>query len=123
MFPSEVTASMLKRIVHLHERRFQNLYTKQKPSYMTLSLEGCRRFLETGKSRDQFLGIRPFSPEERLQNIFRQVGRGQVRFETILRAFSLPAELFEPLRLGKRGRVLGIVHCVQKLLLLVMGEI
>ena len=67
MFPSEVTASMLKRIVPLHERRFQNLYTKKKPSYMTLSLEGCRRFLETGKSRDQFIGIRPFSPEERLQ--------------------------------------------------------
>ena len=41
----------------------------------------------------------------------------------LLRAFSLPAELLEPLRLGKRGRVLGIVHCVQKLLLLVMGEV
>ena len=31
-----------------------------------MSLEGCRRFLESGISRDQFAGIRPFFPKERL---------------------------------------------------------
>ena len=66
LFPSEIASSMIKQLPPLHERRFQNLYTKKKPCIMTLSLEGCRRFLESGKSRDHFAGIRPFRPKERL---------------------------------------------------------
>lgn len=67
MFSPDITADMLKRIAPMHERRFQNLYTKKKPTVITLSLDGCRRFLETGVSRDQFAGIRPFFPIERLR--------------------------------------------------------
>lgn len=66
MFPPDVMASFLKRLIPLHERRFQNLYTKKKPSVMTFTLEGCQRFMESGKSRDHFAGIRPFLPMERL---------------------------------------------------------
>ena len=40
MFPPDVMASFLKRLIPLHERRFQNLYTKKKPSVMTFTLEG-----------------------------------------------------------------------------------
>ena len=64
--PLILGGSLVKQIVPLHERRFQNLYTKKKPYIGTLSLEGCRRFLESGISRDQFAGIRPFFPKERL---------------------------------------------------------
>lgn len=66
LFSPETADSLVKQIVPLHERRFQNLYTKKKPYIGTLSLEGCRRFLESGISRDQFAGIRPFFPKERL---------------------------------------------------------
>lgn len=66
LFSPETADSLVKQIVPLHERRFQNLYTKKKPYIGTLSIDGCRRFLESGVSRDQFAGIRPFFPKERL---------------------------------------------------------
>lgn len=58
---------LIRRVGPLHEQRFQNFYTKKKPTVITLSLEGCRHFLETGKSRDHFIGLRPFLPSERLR--------------------------------------------------------
>ena len=66
LFPPEVASSLLKQLISLHERRFQNLYTKKKPAITALSPDGCRRFLESGKSRDHFTGIRSFLPKERL---------------------------------------------------------
>ena len=44
LFSPETADSLVKQIVPLHERRFQNLYTKKKPYIGTLSIEGCRRF-------------------------------------------------------------------------------
>ena len=41
----------------------------------------------------------------------------------VLRAFALTAELFQPLRLRKRGGVLGILHCIQKLPLFLRLEV
>ena len=66
LFPPEVASSLLKQLIPLHERRFQNLYTKKKTAITTLSLDGCRHFLESGKSRDHFTGIRSFLPKGRL---------------------------------------------------------
>lgn len=66
LFPPEVASSLLKQLISLHERRFQNLYTKKKPAITALSPDGCRRFLESGKSRDHFTGIRSFLPKERM---------------------------------------------------------
>jgi hypothetical protein len=32
LFPPEVASSLLKQLIPLHERCFQNLYTKKKPA-------------------------------------------------------------------------------------------
>ena len=74
--------------------------------------------------------IKPRKPQRdrierlRLESVdFRFLFFGHDLVHGVLRAFALTAELFQPLRLRKRGGVLGILHCIQKLPLFLRLEV
>ncbi|MDD6141883.1 MAG: hypothetical protein PUD16_00100 [bacterium] len=59
------TEALIRRALPIHEQRYQNQYKKKKPTYRIMTLEGCRKFLNTGYSSDHFFAFRAFTPEER----------------------------------------------------------
>ena len=69
-FSKEQLRDVLQRTVTIHEQRFQNLYSKRKPTCMIMTKSGCEEFLGTGLTLDHFVGFRAFTPEER-KSIFR----------------------------------------------------
>lgn len=62
---NEETAKIISRTLSIHEQRYQNQYRKKKMTCRVMTKAGCKRFLETGKMTDHFIGLRPFTPEER----------------------------------------------------------
>jgi len=59
----------------VHERRFENIYSKKKPTHTIFSVEFMERFARTGRQTDHFFGLRPYTPAERvkiLQHILEQ---------------------------------------------------
>lgn len=65
LLPPEEIEMLINRAYAIHEQRYQNQYSKKKPAYRIMTLEGCRSFLKTGRSTDHFFAIRPYTPEER----------------------------------------------------------
>lgn len=66
-------------LLKLMQRRHANLYNKRKPDYQVTTLEGMRRFMETGRSRAHFAGFRDFTLAERvaiLENLLAQARPG-----------------------------------------------
>jgi len=51
----------------VHERRFQNIYSKHKKTSTILSLEFMERFARTGRQTDHFFALRPYTPAERVR--------------------------------------------------------
>ena len=45
--------------------RFQNLYQKNQPTYLTVTRGGMERFMQMGRLSDHVACFRPFTPEER----------------------------------------------------------
>lgn len=88
------TNRIIERTLSIHEQRYQNQYSKKKPTYRIMTKAGCSRFLETGETADHFVGFRPFTPEER-----------KVIFENMLNA-AHANKCFIPLLL----RDVGYVH-------------
>lgn len=90
-FTPKMAAMLEKRLFPIYEQRFQNLYTKKKPSYSVMSWDGCRQFLYTGMASDHFMGFRAFTPAERA-----------VTFSTMLKAAEQnPA--YSPILLRENG--------------------
>ena len=56
---------VVQRTLSIHEQRYQNQYGKKKHTYHIMTIDGCERFLDTGKTTDHFIGFRAFTPEER----------------------------------------------------------
>ena len=59
--------SLIKEFAAIHRRRFDNLYTKKKPTHTIFSTEAMERFAHTGIQSDHFFAIKPYSPLERVQ--------------------------------------------------------
>lgn len=62
---NEELQRVVQRTLSIHEQRYQNQYRKKKHTYRIMTIEGCERFLDTGKTTDHFIGFRAFAPEER----------------------------------------------------------
>ncbi len=67
VFPAETAQKLVKQIMPIHRRRFENLLYQKKPTISIMSIEGCEHFLQTGMSSDHFVGFRAFTPQERLR--------------------------------------------------------
>lgn len=66
-FPPEVRTKLVDSAMSLHSQRHHNFYHKHKHNFSIISLNGCRSFLETGRSTDHFIGFRSFTIPERLE--------------------------------------------------------
>ncbi|NLO85635.1 MAG: hypothetical protein GX096_09435 [Clostridiales bacterium] len=66
-FPPEVKQNLVDTAVSLHSQRHHNFYYKHKHNFSIISLDGCRQFLETGRSTDHFAGFRSFTIKERME--------------------------------------------------------
>ena len=69
-FDEKEAEELISEAYSIHERRFQNLYQKKKPTYLIMTKQGCESFLKTGLTLDHFVGFRAFTIEER-QSIFK----------------------------------------------------
>lgn len=73
LLPPEAAERMVEQILPLHEQRYHNFYNKKKHNYCIMSLDSCRRFLQTGRSSDHFMGFRSFTPGERIQMFYEML--------------------------------------------------
>lgn len=67
MFSKTEIDELIRRVLPIHEQRYQNQYGKRKPSYHIMTTIGCNEFLKTGCSSDHFFAMRPFTLQERKQ--------------------------------------------------------
>ena len=66
LFANAHLDELIVRLLPIHEQRHKNFYCKKKPTYSIITIEGCRRFLNTGYTTDHFYGFRAFTREERI---------------------------------------------------------
>ena len=67
-----VEKETLEDMIRVHQRRFDNYFTKKKVSHVIFSREAMERFARTGRQSDHFFALRSYTPEERvriLQNL------------------------------------------------------
>lgn len=77
MFTSVQTEELIRHTLPIHEQRYQNHYNKKKSTYHIMTLEGCRKFLNTGYSSDHFFAFRAFTPEERAKIFSEMIQKAQ----------------------------------------------
>lgn len=63
---TEEFSPLIDAFADIHRRRFDNLYTKKKPTHAIFSAEAMERFARTGVQSDHFFAIHPYSPQERM---------------------------------------------------------
>jgi transcriptional regulator with XRE-family HTH domain len=67
---------MVSELIRIHCARYENIAKKKKKTVFMFTWEGLRRFAHTGYSTDHVVGMRPFTPKERigiLQDVLEQV--------------------------------------------------
>ncbi len=61
-FPEDIRSQLLE----IHAQRFDHLITRRKQTHITMKQSALRHLALTGTVTDQFWGLRPFTPEERI---------------------------------------------------------
>ena len=54
----------------IHERRFENIFSKRKSTHTIFSREFMEQFARTGRLTDHFFGLRPYTPTERAKILY-----------------------------------------------------
>ena len=57
----------MEDMIRVHQRRFDNYFTKKKVSHVIFSREAMERFARTGRQSDHFFALRSYTPEERVR--------------------------------------------------------
>lgn len=57
---------LIRAFAQIHQRRFENLFTKKKPTHTIFSVGAMEAFARTGKQSDHFFAMRPYTPQERV---------------------------------------------------------
>ncbi len=65
----EELLALIRALKAVHQRRYDNIMNKHKPTHLVYSLPMMERFMRTGVLSDQFFLQRPYSVEERRQII------------------------------------------------------
>lgn len=95
--------------------RFQNLYQKNQPTYLTVTRSGMKRFMQTGRMSDHVACFRPFTPEERkwlIDFVCGQAGKRRsfsIRFLKAARQLPMTLVGIEEEGLAVFHRIPGIV--------------
>lgn len=62
----EKAEQVVEALKVVHKQRFENIYSKKKPTHSIFSREFMERFARTGRQTDHFFGLRPYMPAERV---------------------------------------------------------
>ncbi|MBR5560155.1 MAG: hypothetical protein IKU73_01925 [Clostridia bacterium] len=65
--PQEEIAPLLEQLQRVHNLRFENHFTKRKPSHMVFDRAAMERFTQTGRQSDHFFAFRAYTPQERVR--------------------------------------------------------
>ena len=61
--------SLIEALKQVHNRRYNNMFNKRKPTHLVYSLQAMERFMRTGMLSDQFFIQRAYTVEERREVI------------------------------------------------------
>lgn len=64
---AEIEPKALETFEQIYNRRYRNAYDKRRHTHMLIKWSAMRQFALTGKTSDHFWGLRPFTPEERIE--------------------------------------------------------
>jgi len=64
VFEEEI-AQVVEALRAVHARRFENIFTKHRPTHTIFSYEFMERFARTGRQTDHFFALRPYTGKER----------------------------------------------------------
>jgi len=63
----EQAKALFTRLYKIHQARFDNLFSKKKPTHIVLSPQAMMDFARTGQRTDHFFLGRPYTPQERVK--------------------------------------------------------
>lgn len=88
---------LVKTLKQVHDRRFDNMMHKRKPTHLVLSLPAMERFMRTGVLSDQFFIQRAYTVDERRQivRVLLETMRQQFYFNVHFMKEGAPALRYE----------------------------
>jgi len=73
--PEEEMEQIVEALRAVHAKRFENIFSKHRPTHTIFSSEFMERFARTGRQTDHFFALRPYTGQERariLRHILEQ---------------------------------------------------
>jgi len=65
--PGEELNCLVDQLYEIHLDRFNNYFSKRRPTFTIFSRKAMEQFARTGKQTDHFFALRPFTREERIR--------------------------------------------------------